>query len=314
MKNRIVLLVVVVAVLCGMAVWQRHLLLFEYVFVGDGPPELSAPVQEDPEAQWIDDYFLVHQIDELTYAIGEPRYHQQNFSYLLTGTDRAILFDAGPGYRDIRAVAELLTALPITFIPSHFHFDHIGNQVTFDHVGVVDLPYLRDRAPDNVLTPTWGEHLGAGEGVMAVALQVDEWLPVDSTIDLGGRQLRVVHTPGHTTDSISLYDSHKQMLFSGDYLYPGPLYAFLPNSNLGEYLQATRNLLQAMPEALVVYGAHRDKAPGVPALAKSDLADLERALLAIKAGQEAGEGTYPRVFPVNERMTLLAEPRWLQHW
>ncbi|GAC1503872.1 MAG: hypothetical protein NVS1B6_11530 [Steroidobacteraceae bacterium] len=28
-------------------------------------------------------------------VIGEPRYHQQNYSYLIVGQQRAVLFDAG---------------------------------------------------------------------------------------------------------------------------------------------------------------------------------------------------------------------------
>ncbi len=69
--------------------------------------------------------------------------------------------------RDIRATAESLTDLPITLLPSHFHYDHIGNNITFERIAVVDLPYLRERAPDNLLTLTNAEHLGMAEGFAA---------------------------------------------------------------------------------------------------------------------------------------------------
>ena len=78
--------------------------------LSDGaPPVLLEPAAESPASYWHDDYFLVKQLDDRTYAIGEPRYYQQNFSYLIMGSERAVLFDAGPGYRDIRGVAESLT-------------------------------------------------------------------------------------------------------------------------------------------------------------------------------------------------------------
>jgi glyoxylase-like metal-dependent hydrolase (beta-lactamase superfamily II) len=57
----------------------------------------------------------------------------------------AILFDAGPGLRDIRAVAESLTTLPITFLPSHLHYDHVGNTVSIEHVALIDVAATRAR-------------------------------------------------------------------------------------------------------------------------------------------------------------------------
>jgi hypothetical protein len=51
---------------------------------------LTAPLR------WFDDYFAVAELSEDAYAIGEPRYGQCNFSYLIVGSKRALLFDTGP--------------------------------------------------------------------------------------------------------------------------------------------------------------------------------------------------------------------------
>jgi glyoxylase-like metal-dependent hydrolase (beta-lactamase superfamily II) len=50
--------------------------------------------------RWFDDYYVVAELGDGAYAIGEPRYGQCNFSYLIVGSDRALLFDTGPGIRD----------------------------------------------------------------------------------------------------------------------------------------------------------------------------------------------------------------------
>jgi glyoxylase-like metal-dependent hydrolase (beta-lactamase superfamily II) len=282
-------------------------------FLGDGePPALLEAADEGPGVRWMDDYFIVQVIDPQTFAIGEPRYHQQNFNYLIAGSERALLFDAGPGFRDIRPIAAALTDLPITFVPSHFHFDHVGNAITFERVAVVDLPHLRARAAGDRLQLEWREHLGGAEGYPAPTLQVDEWLQPGGVVDLGGRRLRVLFTPGHTDDSISLLDETAGLLFSGDFLYPGPLYAFLPNSRMGDYLQGTRTVLAAA--AARVFGAHRDAPPGAPEQSLADVRDLQRALLAIRAGTLDGEGFYPVTYLVSPTLQVLAEPAWLQDW
>jgi glyoxylase-like metal-dependent hydrolase (beta-lactamase superfamily II) len=298
--------------LAAVAVDHRHRLLLWYFSSAEIPALLEA-ADEGPGVRWMDDYFIVQVIDPQTFAIGEPRYHQQNFNYLIAGSERAILFDAGPGYRDIRPIAEALTGLPLTFVPSHFHFDHVGNQVTFERVAVADLPHLRARATGGRLQLEWHEHLGSAEGYAAPALQVDEWLRPGSVIELGGRNLRVLYTPGHTDDSISLLDETAGLLFSGDFLYPGPLYAFLPNSRMGDYLQGAETVLTAAADARV-FGAHRDGPPGAPEQSLADVRDLQAALQAIRAGTLDGEGFYPVTYLVSPTMQLLAEPAWLQDW
>jgi glyoxylase-like metal-dependent hydrolase (beta-lactamase superfamily II) len=304
----IVLLAVSVA-----AVAFRHRLVVHALALA-GPPPLLEAGDEGPAVRWHDDYFTIEVLDERTFAIGEPRYAQQNFSYLIVGAERAVLFDAGPGVRDIRTVAASLTDRPITFVPSHFHYDHVGNEVTFERVAVVDLPYLRERAASGRLRLTFDEHLGLAEGFATPTLEVDEWLAPGSRLDLGGRSLEVLYTPGHTEDSISLRDLDSGDLFAGDFLYPGPLFAFLPNSGLGDYLQGAETVLDVLGDTARVFGAHRTAPPGAPLLATRDVADLRAALLAIRDGGLEGEGVYPVVYRVNERLDLLAEPAWLQRW
>lgn len=297
----------------GFGIAYRHAILVA-LLAGDGPPPLLDPTEEGPHVRWFDDYFVVQELDARTFALGEPRYHQQNWSYLLVGDERAVLFDAGPGVRDIRPVVASLTEKPVTFVPSHFHFDHTGNEVTFEHVAVVDLPYLRERAPDGALALAPDEHLGSVEGFAAPTLEVDEWLAPGAELDLGGRVLEVLYTPGHTEDSISLLDRASGQLFSGDFLYPGPLFAFLGGSSLDDYLFAAETVLNESPSEARVFGAHRLAPPGAPEQSRTDVADLKRALLGVQAGTLDGTGVYPVEYPVNESTTLLAEPSWLQNW
>jgi len=312
MKRTVSIVLAVVVIGAILAIQQRHRIIS--ALASGEPPALLTAREEGPNVTWFDDYFTVELLDANTYAIGETRYHQQNFNYLIIGEQRAILFDAGPGVRDIRPVVESLTDLPLTFMPSHFHYDHIGNEITFSHIAVVDLPYLRARAVDNNLTLTWEEHVGSAEGFAIPTLQVGEWIAPGELIDLGGRQLKLLYTPGHTEDSVSLMDTASGMVFSGDFLYPGPLIAFLPNSSLASYLQAADEVLSATDASAQFLGAHRMAPPGAPRLGYQDLQDLQATLTRIKTGEQSAQGVYPAVYTVNGAMELWAEPAWLQDW
>jgi hypothetical protein len=83
---------------------------------------------------------------------------------------------------------------------------------------------------------------------------------------------------------------------------------------MGDYLQGSDTVLAAARENVDILGAHRDAAPGLPRLTLKDLEDLRATLIAIRDGTAQGSGIYPREYRVNDRIQLLAEPRWLQDW
>jgi glyoxylase-like metal-dependent hydrolase (beta-lactamase superfamily II) len=279
----------------------------------DTPPLLEAP-NEPERVRWFDDYYTVEFIDAETVAIGEPRFWQQNYSYLILGGERAVLFDSGPGVRSIRAVVESLTGLPVTLFPSHLHYDHVGDHGSFEGVAIIDLPQLRERTRGGVLVPTRLEHLGWLEGFERPSLRVTEWWAPDSVVDLGGRELRVLHTPGHTPESASLYDEARGQLFSGDYLYDGILLAFLPGSSLADYLRTAERLASRLPASARILSGHRATPPGAPVLELRHLHDLRRTLRDIRAGTAEGAGLVPRAFRVNDRLELWTDLPWTEAW
>jgi hypothetical protein len=71
------------------------------------------------KGEMVDDYFAVEDLGNRTFAIGEPRYYQQNYSYLIVGETRAVLFDSGSGARDIGSVVGRLTKVPVTVNARH---------------------------------------------------------------------------------------------------------------------------------------------------------------------------------------------------
>jgi hypothetical protein len=147
--------------------------------------------------RWHDDWYAIEEIADGVFAIGEPRYHQINWNYLICGLERALLLDTGPGLRDIAPVARSLTSLPLIAMPSHLHFDHTGNLHRFAEIAMADLPILRAcigqdglfRAPERL-------YLGSLEDMMWKPVSIAHWWPPGRMVDLGGLSLEVVRRLG----------------------------------------------------------------------------------------------------------------------
>jgi len=262
-----------------------------YLFGALGEPKLW------DGAEWHDDWFAVEKIDDGTFVIGEPRYWQVNLNYLIVGESRAILFDTGPGARDIAPVVRSLTSLPVTVVLSHLHFDHVGNCESFERFAVADLPILRERVKDGVLRSTFRQCLGP----FRPKFRVTEWVKPDETMDLGGRRLKVIHVPGHTPESIALFDLDRKLIFTGDFIYPGELIAFVPGSDLREYLQTTRRLLEMTSGDETLLGAHMSSRLG-----RDALVELEEGLEAILDGSAQFQSVFPfRSYAVSSRFSVL---------
>jgi glyoxylase-like metal-dependent hydrolase (beta-lactamase superfamily II) len=262
---------------------------------------------------WLDDWFAIAEVAPGITAIGEPRFHQFNWNYLIVGTHQALLFDTGPGVRDISKAVAKLTNLPVTAMPSHMHFDHTGGLHFFEDIAVADLPLLRAGEQAGLFSPPAHLFLGEEEGMTWTPLAVRRWWPVGHVIDLGHRSLEILQTPGHAPDHVALLDHSAGILFAGDVIYPGPLYAQVPGADLKDYLDTARRLHGLLPDGARIFCSHGgpdgEGLHRVPELGRSDLADLVNALVRL---HQAG-GT-PTTWPVNDRVSLVCAPAAFAAW
>ena len=303
-----ILAILIVALIYAFA--HREMLSLKFFAMTLGDIELGEVYKEKEGVQWYDDYFTIEYIDAQTIAIGEPRYWQANYNYLILGNTRAILFDSGPGVRDLSELVKSLTDLPVIVVSSHLHFDHVGNHDKFENIALIDLPHLREIVENGSLQLSDEQHLGFLEALPRPVLAIDEWWPVNEWQDIGGRQLKVLHAPGHTRDSMILYDAERAQLFTGDFIYPGPLFAYLPGSDLDDYRNTTIELLDLINSESILLTAHRSKALGAPLLRGHDLEDLLLTLKEIKSGTRKGKGVFPVTYKVNDEIDLLTDISW----
>jgi len=250
-----------------------------------------------------DSWFALKALDDATIAIGEPAYHQRNWSYLISDGDNSLLFDTGSGRRPIAPVVARYGRERVEAFPSHMHFDHLGNIHSFGPAMVADLPVLRAVETNGTLTPTDEMFLGASEGVPVPTFEVGRWVAPGETVMVGSRNLQVVHTPGHSPDSVSLWDAEYCRFYAADFVYRGILYAQTPGASLRDYLRICEQLLNDLPEQVQIVCAHgqpEDGVDDVPVLGYNDLRALRNVIdMLLKERPYVGE------VPVNEHMNLL---------
>lgn len=231
-------------------------------------------------------WFEVELVARGVYAIAEPRHVT---SFLVLGEREAALVDAGTGVADIAAVVRALTPLPVRLLLTHAHWDHIGGAHLFDRRAVHpnDGPALKQGKPAGFMTEylrqaTLARPLPAGFDVATHAIPpapATELLRDGDTVDLGGRVLEVLHTPGHSNGGICLLDRPGRLLLAGDLVYADTLYAQLAESDLPTYVRSLRRVAPLASELDVILGCH-----GMPSLPPRIVDEAAGALERIIAG------------------------------
>lgn len=155
----------------------------------------------------MEEWFTKEIIDQDTCILSEYRHWEETHCYLLQGQERSLLIDTGLGICSIYDQVRILTDQPVTAVATHVHWDHIGGHQYFPdfYAHEAELSWLqgsfpltveqvrrmvadRCRLPQNYRL----EGYTLFQGVPTRLLQDGDW------IDLGGRSLQVLHTPGHS--------------------------------------------------------------------------------------------------------------------
>lgn len=186
----------------------------------------------------------VYWIRENLWAIDEIG---RTIMYVYAGTRKVLLLDIGFGLIDLPAlVGRLCPGKEIIVVNTHAHGDHISGNGQFRrvHVGRKDAQYAR-LAMDAETRKRFFEHFLQHEPKLA-GRDLSAWRPRASEevtevkdgdlIDLGGVQLEVMETPGHTEGSICLFDRANGFLFTGDMVLTWQVWGQLKRSvSLREY-------------------------------------------------------------------------------
>lgn len=249
-------------------------------------PEWSAFERIDQDQDW----FEVYRIAAGIFAIYEPGQFEEVISFLVIGDDRALLFDTGLGIGDMKRVVEQLTDLDIVVLNSHTHYDHIGGNHQFETIWARDMDYTLGRAagspPDAVaefLKDGWvWKQLPEAfdpKDFRSRPFTISRFVDEGDIIDLGGRKLEILATPGHAPDAICLLDRDNRILLTGDSFYLAPLYTHLEGSDFLDYAKTADRLAGLADDIDAALTSHN-----VPVVAPHYMTALGEAFAAIEDG------------------------------
>jgi glyoxylase-like metal-dependent hydrolase (beta-lactamase superfamily II) len=211
-------------------------------------------------------WFEVNTLAQDLHAILEPNHAEEVISYLIVGGERAVLLDTGMGIGNIHHLVREITDKPITVVNSHYHWDHVGDNHRFSHIAVhtAEAHLLEQEPPEETLGEAmrtenfWGPMPPDFDPTDYHILpsKADQLVEDEDILELGGRRLQVLHTPGHSPGSICLLSAEEGLLFTGDTVYAGPLYIQLEDSDFHTYHESMKRLSDLAPRLRLVLPGH----------------------------------------------------------
>ena len=176
--------------------------------------------------------------------------------WFVEGQKENLLIDSGYGFFSLRQIIPGLRADRVMAVATHTHCDHIGGLWEFEQRAVhcleapvlerptatatQSLPFLADPVVFKQYPPQWQ----SAEAFRIRPAPATRLLRDNDLFDLGDRQLKVLHTPGHSPGSICLWEAETGLLFSGDTLFDGRLYDDIPGANRTDLLASHRRLCE----------------------------------------------------------------------
>jgi len=166
----------------------------------------------------------------------------------------AIVIDPGDNIDEILAILERHALRVKEIVITHAHIDHIGGAAKLK--AVTGAPVLMNANDQELydqldVQASWlGMEPPTRTAIDAAARDGD-------VLTLGPAEFRVLHTPGHTQGSISLWIPAENKLIAGDTLFRDSIgRTDLPGGNPRQILRSIEDKLLQLPEETVVVPGH----------------------------------------------------------
>ena len=161
-------------------------------------------------------------------------------TYIIASGGEAAIIDAGA---DLKKVSKIVDKYKLTvkyIILTHGHSDHI-------------LYADKYKAKYNAIVALHSGDLSLSK--KNKNLKIDTWLKGNETFYLAGKELKIIHTPGHSRGGISILFDGK--VFTGDALFRESIgRTDLSGGNFEELIKSIKTKLFVLPDGTPIYPGH----------------------------------------------------------
>lgn len=157
--------------------------------------------------------------------------------------------------RDLLAAIARVTREPVTHVVvTHYHADHVYGLAELRRAGAQVIAHAAGREYLGSETAPLRLRTSIDEGLAepgTTLVAADRWLEADTTLDLGGVRLRLVHVgPAHTAEDLAVMVEPDGVLFAGDLVFRGRV-PFVGTADSRRWIDSLERLIALGPRLIV---------------------------------------------------------------
>lgn len=186
-------------------------------------------------------------------------FEENSYLYIDDDSKHGFLIDPGAEADRLLQIIDHYQFVIEKILLTHGHFDHTGAVREISEK--LNIPvYAHERA---------GEYLNDAYNNLSAlcgpAITVEDWYPVKdaeviSLKDNPSFSLRVIYTPGHTTDSVIFYSQNDHAAFVGDTIFKGSIgNDRYPGGNGKQLISSIVSRIFTLPVDTVLYSGHSER-------------------------------------------------------